>query len=107
MGLSPLSQIASLGASAGNFLSYPAASLGLKDKDGNPLKGSLGNYLGGLFTSSSGSGEQTSTGTPESGTGATAPTYPGQGPGTGEVPYTVENPSSGEDVSFDPDFLED
>jgi hypothetical protein len=51
MGLSPLSQIASLGASAGNFLSYPAASLGLKDAAGKPLAGSLGSYLGGLFTS--------------------------------------------------------
>ena len=51
MGMSPLSQIASLGASAGNFLSYPASSLGLT-KDGKPFTGSLGAYLTGLFKDS-------------------------------------------------------
>jgi hypothetical protein len=82
MGPSPLSQIASLGTSAGNFLSYPGASLGLKDKDGKPFTGSLGAYLTGLFK------DETKTGIPVSPAGLGNP-VDGTGPngtaGTGQL----------------------
>jgi hypothetical protein len=48
MGLSPLSQIASLGAGAAAFLGKPGSALGLTNKDGTPYTGSLLSYLRGI-----------------------------------------------------------
>jgi len=99
MQLSPLSQIGSLIGTLGTAANYPAASI-------IPgATGTLGSWLVNYFknpsnnTSTTTSLPQASFGTPEDGTGSTAPTYTGQGSGDNSVPY----PAGYED-QFQPSF---
>jgi hypothetical protein len=81
MQLSPLSQIGSLIGTLGTAANYPAANIipNATGTLGSWLANNLGNILRGNTTTSSGA--------TETGTGSTAPTYTGMGPGDGSIPY--------------------
>lgn len=80
MQLSPLSQILSLAGTLGTAANYPAANIIPN------ATGTLGSWLINKLSNMT-PDTQTSSGTPEYGTGGTAPTYTGIGTGDNSVPY--------------------
>ena len=80
MGPSPLGQIANIVSGLGSIAGQRIAGVTGDQTLGSWLTSKLSTLLNQ-------GGSQTSSGTPEYGTGSTAPTYTGQGPGDSSVPY--------------------